>query len=217
MRAALSLLVVFTMLTVQVALSAGIGFEERMGYNVTLTIHYNATDTNSSISITAVNASRKNLLGIFHDILVVADFVKAGGSGTGSAQICEAPTDCGLNLSISSTYFTDIAGNSVEPAPGKQVLIHFVINATPAETYASALVILEIHRYEPSTGTIIIDENMAIAVSRTLVGNGIDLTLMWWPKEPGYYIVRGYIWNGFPGQVDKWESYASYEQVISIS
>ncbi len=136
----------------------------------------------------------------------------------GGAQICPSPKECGLELGWGRVYYTDAMGNPSSPAAGRQVLIHFPIHARPGDKYGKALVIVEVHRYDPMTGAITIDENMAIGVSYALVGDGVEVTLLWWPKEPGTYLIRGYIWNGFPGQVDRWESYIEPLQlVVNIS
>ena len=135
----------------------------------------------------------------------------------GGDQICPTPRECGLELSWGRVYYTDAVGNPASPAAGRQVLIHFPIHAQPAGKYGKALVIVEVHRYDPATGTVTVDDNMAIGVSWALVGDGVEFTLLWWPKEPGTYLIRGYIWNGFPGQVDHWESYIEpLELVVNI-
>lgn len=67
------------------------------------------------------------------------------------------------------------------------------------------------HRYDPVTGSVAID------VSWMLVGDSVEATLLWWPKQSGTYLIRGYIWNGFPGHVDNWESYIEpLELVVNI-
>ena len=45
-------------------------------------------------------------------------------------------------------------------------------------------------------------------MSYALVGDGVEVTLPWWPKEPGTYLIPGLHLERVPrSKIDKWESY----------
>ena len=189
-----------------------------LAYNVTIDVNTTSASPDASINSTIVLPepglpSTEEPRTLFR---IYANGTSAMPGGGGS--ICPTPRACGLRLGWGQLYYTDVMGNPSSPAAGRQVLIHVPIRADISNRFGKALVILEVHKYDPTTGSISIDENMAIGVNYALVGDGIEVTLLWWPREPGTYIIRAYIWNGFPGQVEKWESYIEPLQlVVNIS
>ncbi len=190
----------------------GVAYNVSVDFNATTIVDANISTVVGSVPGVEVRVWKPRQL-----FVIYANGTSAALGG-GGGQICPTPKDCGLKLSWGQVYYTDALGNPASPATGRQVLIHFPVHASPQGRYGKALVLVEVHRYDPATGTVVIDENMAIGVSWVLVGDGVEVTLLWWPKEPGTYLIRGYIWNGFPGQVDHWESYAEpLELVVNIS
>ncbi|ALL01953.1 hypothetical protein Pyrde_1910 [Pyrodictium delaneyi] len=189
-----------------------------LAYNLSVDVNTTAASPDTVVEVAASTPTVSVYGAEPRQLFVVyANGTMSALGGGGGQQVCASPRECGLELGWGRVYYTDAMGNPASPAAGKQVLIHFPIHASPQGRYGKALVLVEVHRYDPSYGTVIIDENMAIGVSWALVGDGIEVTLLWWPKDPGTYLIRAYVWNGFPGQVEEWESYIEpLELVVNI-
>lgn len=108
---------------------------------------------------------------------------------------------------ILGARFTDLEGHVYSPPlPGsRQYLVWVNISCSEPVT---GMVIVEAHRYNLATNTVIIDENMAINIFRVHINGSASFAGLWWPHAKGTYLLRVYIWNGLPGKGMHWESYA---------
>ncbi len=111
-------------------------------------------------------------------------------------------------LRVIRVFFTDLQGNIVTPSKGKQVLVNVELSAS---AYAYATIIIQVARKE---GNAMIP--VSISVQHSLVGPGVELSASWTPESSGFYVIKVFVWNGLPGQVDVWKSYAYYTATVTI-